>query len=260
MGQWTNQAEAGTTITTVASYANFTAGSDGDIGFVTATNSYYVYNGAAGLWMQPNVQPSSLISDLDMSVLPTAATPAWTKVGTEGTAIADGVLTITNDSASDYAAYKLYDATNIDQSKNVGMIMRIKVISQSAALFGWKAFMAFQPNLASLGKTPALSMAFYTSLSSVSNVGLMKASNGYLIGGSYPNWSVDNADYQIYYLYYFKDTETVKAGVLDRTDYEYALSLRGFDGSLDQETAYFGSYTTSYQATMDIDYVKLFNF
>lgn len=253
-GTWTNVG-GGTTITEVANYGAFAAGSDGDLGKTTNNNLYWTYNGAAALWLPPNIQPTSLVVNYDSSVLPTADTPAWTKSGTEGV-VADGELTITDDGGS-YAYYYLVDATNFVDSKNIGFIMRAKVTAQAAVASASKGFFGLRPSSEDVA---CLSIARGTALSGTNNVGMWDPVSGTLVGGD-PDVSVDNAAYHIYYIWYFHATDTFQMGTLDDTYLIGALHDKGFSASyLGATSAWFGTFDSANTSTLVIDYVKIFNF
>jgi hypothetical protein len=262
-GTWTNQ---GNSITEVTNYGDFVAGSDGDLGHVTSNDTYWVYNGATQLWLPTDVQPTApqIISDLPMGQLPSDASPAWTKEGTQTAAIAAGILTLTDASITDYVIYKLTDATNIVTTKNIGFIARLKVTAQGGSSApGWKVVMSITPdNTPNFGGI--IGMACGTNLSDTNNFSFVTTYTGVALPAAYTalDNSPDNNTFQTYYLLYFKDTNTFKAGVLNGNGDLFVLHQGAFGNPayLTANTVLFGSWNLADTSTTEWDWVKVFNF
>lgn len=246
-----------TSITEVASYANFSAGSGGDIGYTQDTEQYYVYNEATAMWLPSDVQPTSLVVDYDGSVVPESDAPAWSKEGTEDASVAGGVLTITDDGGS-YAFYTLQDAANFVDSKNIGFLIRAKITAQSASVGGFKFILGIRPSSEDAG---AMSIAYGNALSGADNITPITTSSGSRIGSSSPDYSPDNNQFQDYLVTYHKDENIFRFTVLGERNPLYSLSQEAFVTSYISTTeCFFGTYSSSLQCTAEIDYIKIFNF
>ena len=248
-------AGAGSSITEVVNYTDFVAGSDGDVGKTTSDGRYWVYNGTLALWMPPDVQPSSLEVDYDCSVIPTAATPVWTGDGTVGSSSDGSVVTINDNSGAAYQAYQLADA-QLSSASNCGMIVRARVSAQSAGLTGYKAMLALRPSTTRAG---ALAIAYGVAADDGSNIGPVTTSTGAPIG-TIPNQSPANSTWQNYFIYYLASENQYRMGVVG-TNYEYVVTEQAFSTSyINGNSVFFGCYSTSGQATLEVDYVKAFTF
>lgn len=247
---------AGASVAEAAGYANLPAGSGGDLALDTATGIIYKYNALLSLWMPTNVQPTALILEYDGVALPTASTPAWTKEGGSAAAVAAGVLTIT-DGASDYGAFNITDA-DIASTSNIGIIVRAKVNSRAGGADGYRAMIGIRPGALN---GAALSIAGGAgALSSVNQIFPISMSSGAALGG-YPTYSSDNAVYQNYYIFFFKDTKKFKMGVLGDLLNEFALDNSAFDTSyIAASSVLVGCFSTSAECTLEVDHVKVFSF
>lgn len=249
----------GTTITEAAGYSNFAAGSDGDVGLDTVSNTYYKYNDTLGLWMPPDVQPTALSIDFDGSDVPAGATfgaTAWSSDGTEDAASDGSVLTITDDGGS----WRLFQGADGDilNTNNVGVVARVQVASENTTVVGFKCMLALRPSSEKIG---ALCMA-----GGSDGVGgdaqifpFTTAAGGSLSGA--PTYSADNSAYQIYYIFWNKTTKKYTMGVLGDRGCEYKLDTGVFTTNyISASSVAFGTYHGAAQCTFDIDYLKVFTF
>lgn len=248
----------GTSVTEAAGFSNLAAGSDGDVGLDTSTNTYYVYNDTLGLWMPPHVQPTSLTIDFDGSDVPAGATfgsTAWSTEGTEGSASDGSVLTITDDGAS-YLLYQGAETNDLVNTNNLGVVARIQVASENTTVVGFKAMLSLRP---SSEKAGCLSIA-----GGADGVGgasqifpFSSAAGGSLTG--VPTYSADNSVYQIYYIFWDKTTKKYTMGVLGDPGCQYQLDTAVFTTNyIDASSIAFGTFHGAGQATLNVDYVKAF--
>lgn len=250
----------GSSIAEVAGYSNLGSGADGDVKYDTTSKRYWKYNALVGLWMPTDVQPTALTINFDGSDVPAGATfgaTAWSTEGVEGSASADGVLTITDDGGS-YLLFQGQESNDIVNTNNLGVLARIRVVSENTTVTGFKAMIALRPSDEKCG---ALSIA-----GGGDGVGgaaqiypFTTAAGGSLTG--VPTYSADNSVYQIYYIFWNKTTKKYTMGVLGDTGCEYQLDTAVFTTNyIDQTTASFGTFHGTGQATLDVDYFKVFTF
>lgn len=232
---------AGSSIITEATYADLDAAgctTQGDIGYTEDLDLYWVCNDATGLWLPPDVQPATVdLADYTGAALPPASAPAWSAQGAGSAAVAGGELTITGA-----IRYYITDAVNMAITKNIGLIARAKVTTQSGSGSPMNAYLALRPgNLGGWAGIPMLAFAGHAVLSDATNV--------------YPNYvagdertatltSVDNAAYQYYYIWYNGANRAARMGSLG-SGAQYGGRLHWFtyfDGSPDASTASWGSY------------------
>lgn len=248
-------------IRSVTNYSDLpTSGiTNGTLFKVTSNNTYWVYNSATGLWLHPYVQPASLISDLDMSVLPTAASPAWTLNGNEDVAVASNELTITDNGtvAGNYAEYSLTDNTNFVSTNNIGLIAKVKVTAVgNLTRRSCNVFMCIRAGTLDIG---AFGIAYCQALSAGEAVVMSKYSDS-TIYGTQPTYSPNNAIYNIFYLYFETATERYRFGILGNTSDLYCANEETFDTSATAKTVYFGAGSSPQTSTSVWNYVKVFNF
>lgn len=243
-------------ITEVLTYADFVAGTDGDIGKTTSDGRYWVFNGATGLWLQPEVQPLALEVDYDGSVVPTAAVPAWTSDGGIGSSSDGDILTINDNSGAGYQVYKIIDG-DLLSAGNCGVIMRARVLSQSPATIGYKAMLALRAGSLNAG---AIAIAYGASGGASNNLQAISTAFGNPIGTA-SDVSPDNTQWQDYFIYYFADQNKYVMGALSSEASFFAAQEKAFSVSyLNPSSVLFGCYSTPEQAYLEVDFIKAFTF
>lgn len=244
----------------VAGYSNLGTGVDGDVKYDTVNQRHWKYNDTVSLWMPTDVQPTALTIDFDGSDVPAGATfgsTAWSTEGTEGSASADGVLTITDDGGS-YLLFQGQESNDIVNTNNLGVLARMQVASENTTVTGFKAMISLRP---SSEKAGSLTVA-----GGADGVGgaaqiypFTTAAGGSLTG--VPTYSADNSAYQIYYIFWNKTTKKYTMGVLGDVGCEYKLDTAVFTTNyIDETTAAFGTFHGTGQVTLNVDYFKVFTF
>lgn len=247
----------GTTITEAAGYSNFAAGSDGDIGLDTTTNTYYKYNETLGLWMPPDVQPTETIFEFDGSDVPQGA-DGWSASGTADQASDGSIYTITDD--ADPNSYRLWQRANgaLLNTNNIGLVARIQIASENTTVTGYKAMLSLKP---SGEKAGCLCIAGGSDgVGGAAQIFPFQSSAGGSLTGV-PTYSADNSAYQIYYIFWGKTTKKYEMGVLGDPGCSYKMDTAAFTTNyITNSSAGFGTYSTTAQCTMNVDYFKTFTF
>lgn len=240
----------------VAGYANLGAGSDGDVKYDTSSDTYYKYNGTLGLWMPPNVQPTETVFEFDGSAVPQGA-DGWSASGTSDQASDGSVYTITDD--ADPNSYRLWQRANgsLVTTNNIGLVARIQVTSENTTVTGYKAMLSLRP---SNEKAGCLSIAAGSDgVGGDAQILPFQSTGGSLTG--VPTYSADNSVYQIYYIFWNKTSKKYTMGVLGDPGCTYILDTAAFTTNyITGSSAGFGTFSTTAQCTMNVDYFKTFTF
>lgn len=249
----------GTTVTSEASYAALVAagGSDGDLGRDEATGAYYVYNDTLGLWMPPHVQPSATVFEFDGSDIPAGA-DGWSASGSSDQASDGSIYTITDD--ADPNSYRLWQRANaaIINTNNVGLVARVQIVSENTTVTGYKAMLSLKP---SAEKAGTLCMAGGSDgVGGAAQIYPFGVSAGGSLTGV-PTYSADNSEYQIYYIFWDSTTKKYEMGVLGDPGCQYKLDTAVFATNyITNNSAGFGTFSTTAQCTINVDYFKTFTF
>lgn len=249
---------SGAAACTAANYAALPGGQpEGALCEALDTGEVWRYSAVAALWLPPEMAPAAMISDYDGSVLPTLATPAWTEYyGAEAAAVAGGILTITDDSASDCRIYSLTDS-NFVSTNNIAVIVRQRLVSQdTSGGSGWESNVGLRPSSLEGGN---FSIAKGAALSNTSNIQLWSTGNGaWLEECVYP---LDNATWLTYMFTYDATTKNYSLYVLGDRMYESAYYKR-FSTSYagPANTVMFGTGGSSWEqrCVQQYDFIKIF--
>jgi hypothetical protein len=246
-------------VCTAADYASLPSGEDdGTICEALDTGLAWMYDTATGVWLPPGINPSALLADYEGTVLPTAATPAWTKLGTSSCAVAAGVLTCT-DTDNDRAFFGITDAANIVSTKSSAIIVRMKVTAIDAGAGNeYRASLELGAAAAAGKGNARFALAYGATLGAAGAYLPVAASlaDSTIYDAGMPT----NNGWQTYYLIYDATRHGYRFGVLGYGDI-WRLAYGHTNASWVTNGSYgFGDSSEAGTCTYEVDWAKAFNF
>jgi len=239
-----------------ADYASLPSGeADGTTCEAQDTGIVWRYSTVAALWLSTDMAPASLLISYEGTALPTAETPAWTKISVAAysEAVSGGVLTVSDDDSSGYVYYQIVNAGLVN-TKRWALVIRSKVNSQGSTVgnVGFKAFAAMRPASEQIG---ALGFACAAALSTGVNV-RPSGSSG-TPGPAGTVWTPDNAVWKVWIMAWDPAVKTYYMEELG-TGVRSACLIAGGTAIFPANSISFGASTTVSTASLDVDYIRVF--